>query len=144
MQVQVHHYWQKNGKYGEMKIMNHNRKKPKICPVEAWIRIVQRFVRLHESEPQNIPLSIYFDPHSNSIKNITNSLVTEVMRELAKELYDMNAEELKSFSCHSLRVSVCCVLYSQGVSKEEIKRILCWKSDSWQDYLPDSSCIAEK
>ena len=66
------------------------------------------------------------------------------MQELAKELYHMNDTELKSFSCHSLRVGACCALYSQGVSKAEIKRILRWKSDSWEDYLRDLSCIAER
>ena len=102
MQVEVHHHWQKSGKHGEKKIMNRNKKKPKIFPVEAWICIVQLSLQLHKLEPQNLPLSIYFDPYSNSIKNITNSLVTEVMREPVKELYNMDTEELKSFSCHSL------------------------------------------
>ena len=144
MQVEVHYHWQKNDEHGEKEIMNRNKKKPKIYPVEAWIRIVQHFLQLQKLEPQNLPLSIYYDPYSNSIKNITNFLVTEVMRKLAKEFYDIDAEELKSFSCHSLWVGACCALYSHGVPKKEIKQIIHWKSDSWQDYLRDLSYIAEQ
>ena len=144
MQIKVRHKWQKNGEHGQKKVMNRNKKKPKICPVEALIRIVQRFLRLHQKEVYDLPLAIYFDSQTNSIKNITDSLVTNEMRELAKELYHMDDTELKSFSCHSLRVGACCALYSQGVSKAEIKRILRWKSDSWEDYLRDLSCIAER
>ena len=126
--------------------MNRNRKKPKICPVEGWIEIVERFLRLHKNETDiyDRPLAIYYDKKTNSIRNITDFMVTTKMQELAKELYQMDDKELQSFLCHSLQVGGCCALYSQGVQKEHIQQILHWKSDSSEEYLRDLSCIAEQ
>ena len=59
MQIKVRHKWQKNGKHGQKKVMNRNRKKPKICSVKALIRIVQRFLLLHWKETYDLLLAIH-------------------------------------------------------------------------------------
>ena len=43
----------KNGDHGQEKVMKRNWKKPKICPVEGWIEIIERFLRLHKDENEN-------------------------------------------------------------------------------------------
>ena len=86
----------KDGDHSQKKVMNRNWKKPKICPVEGWIAIIERFLRLHKDENENDlldrPLTIFYDKKTNSIKNITDFMVTTEMRELAKELYQMDDE----------------------------------------------------
>ena len=146
IQVKTCHKWQKNGDHGQEKVMNRNWKKTKSYPVEGWIEIIERFLRLHKNETDILdrPHAIFYDKKTNSIKNITDFMVTTEMRELAKELYQMDDKELQSFLCHSLRVGAYCALYSQGMPKEHIKRILRWKSNSWEEYLRDLLSIAEQ
>ena len=74
MQIQIRHEWQNNGEHGQKKVMNSNRKKPKICPVEALIQIVQIFLCLHCKEINDLPLSIYYNPNTKSIKILPNLL----------------------------------------------------------------------
>lgn len=119
IQIKVRHKWQKNGKHGQKKAMNRNRKKPKIYSAEALIRILQRFLCLHQKEIYDLPLAIYYDLQTNSIKNITDSLVTNEMRELANKLYHMDDTELKSFSCHLLQVGACCAFYRRSFKSRD-------------------------
>ena len=126
------------------KIMNRNLKKK--YPVEGWIEIVELFLWLHKNKTDiyDCPLSIYYNKTMNSIKNITDFIVSTEMWELAKEPYQMDNKEPKSLLCHLLQVGACCALYSQGVQKEEIKQIKWWKIDSWEEYLCNLLCITEQ
>ena len=56
----------------------------------------------------------------------------------AVEVYGLTKRsEIQAFSCHSLRVSVCCILYATGYSGEFIQRALRWRSEAWKTYVRD-------
>ena len=145
VRIGIHHAWQKNGDHGETKYVHRNNTTPSICSVQAWIRIVRRYVDLRDPKITNAPLAIFRDKKRRQVSNITSDLVELEMRSLAKELYGIKTEKgLLVFSCHSLRVGACCALYLAGLTPAEIKRTLRWKSDSWELYIRDLGVIAKR
>ena len=145
VRVGIRHAWQKNGDHGETKYVIRNNATPSICSVQAWIRIVRRYVNLRDHTITDAPLAVFQDTKRRQVSYITSDLVELEMRSLAKELYGIKTEKgLLVFSCHSLRVGACCALYSAGLSPAEIKRTLRWKSDSWELYIRDLAVIAER
>ena len=61
------------------------------------------------------------------------------MRSLAVETYKLTKkEDIQLFSCHSLRVGACTLLFSTNYpSHYFIKKVLRWRSESWQTYVRD-------
>ena len=83
------------------------------------------------------PLSVYRNK-SGSVRNITADICTSLMRSLAVEVYGLTKRsEIQAFSCHSLRVGACCILYATGYSGEFIQRALRWRSEAWKTYVRD-------
>lgn len=137
--VRVKYRWQKNGEHGQTKYQSRNHNRPHLCSVSSWIRICDRFIRLRGSTVTTEPLSIYYDAiRHNEVRNVVANEAADVMRFIAKEVYQVtNKTELSSFSCHSLRVGACCSLYAAGYPEHSIKKLLRWKSESWMDYVRD-------
>ena len=51
-------------------------------------------------------------------------------------------KDLEKRTLHSIQVGACVLLYEMGKSATRIKDRLCWKSDSFIDYLRDTPRIA--
>ena len=140
--VQIRHGWQKNGNNGEKKIMKKNFLRPDCCPVNAWLDIVKRHRTNVGKRQLQEPLAVYFDKAHREVRYITVDKVEREFRDLARRVYGITKpSELKAFSCHSLRIGACNMLYSAGVKTHEIQKILRWNSNCWQRYLRDLSCF---
>ncbi len=69
-----------------------------------------------------------------------------VLRECAARILkvDMADEVLKLYTPHSLRIGACVLLYEKGKSAVFIKDRLRWKSDTFMDYLRDTTIVARQ
>ena len=61
---------QKNGQNGEKKKLARNKTHPHLCPVEDWLDIVERFLRLVGPDVTDRPLAIYKCDKTKKILNI--------------------------------------------------------------------------
>ena len=136
--------WQKNKEHGIFRWVARNDKLPYLCPVRMWTRILKRFLRLRGVKYRDQPLAVYRNK-SGQVRNITADTVTALMRALAVEHYNLtDKEDIQKFSCHSLRVGACCLLFACGYPAEFIQRVLRWKSDAWKTYVRDLIVTALK
>ena len=122
--------FQKNGDHGELKWITRNIANPELCSVLRAMNICIRFITLRGWEFSHEPLAIYQDSSNKRIYNITDSDANILIRELATETYDISkSEELQLWTCHSIRVGACCILYAMGIPEANIKQLLRWRSD---------------
>ena len=130
-------YGKKNGDHGEYRWFSRNDVKKYLCSVHKWISIVQRFIRLQGSKIWDQPLAVYRNK-KRQVRNITADIVNTLMRSLAVETYKLTKkEDIELFPCHSLRVGTCTLLFTTNYSPQFIKRVLRWRSESWQTYVRD-------
>ena len=139
---------QKNGDDGETKRVTRNDTIPDICPVRAWIRVVERFFRCYPASPFDQPLAIHKldDQYFHIFEHEVNTEF-QLMAQLAYDLDPNDAEDkvsLRRFTTHSLRVGACVILHAKNCSPADIKRILRWRSDSYLDYLRDLHFVAAR
>ena len=132
--VRIRWLTQKNKNNGETKlfaIANNDR----LCPVGAAWRTQARFESLRSNCPV---LGIYAEGC------ITASAITKALRACASSLQkvDMSNDMLKQYTPHSLRIGACVLLYEKGKSAVFIKDRLRWKSDTFMDYLRDTTSVA--
>ena len=129
--------WQKNLAHGEKKYYTRNKENTACDSVGHLLDICDRSTRLLGVSVTNRPLAVYRDANG-SIYHITSTDVEITMQDLAKTVYNITAKaELKKWSCHSLRVGACCILWAKGHSGEFIQRALRWKGETWKDYVRD-------
>ena len=128
---------QKNHDNGEWKLFTRNTSNSKLCFITAFLRILQRFVKLMGMN-ETQPLSVY-ETDTGEIQNITTADVERALRHAASKAYNLdpikNAKDLQLWSAHSLRVGACATLYAKGFSEMEIKFLLRWKSNAFMTYL---------
>lgn len=140
--VRVHHVricyrWQKNNNHGEKKTYTRNTINPECDSVEHLLNIVDRHSRLLGPTALNRPLAIY-KTKQGVTQYVTNKIATETMRTLARDLYALTTTaESNKWSCHSLRVGACCILWAMGYPAEFIQHALRWRSEAWKDYIRD-------
>ena len=80
----------------------------------------------------------FTETKKDQVQNITADIVNSLMRSLAVETYKLTKkEDIQLFSCHSLRVGACTLLFSTNYPSHFIKKVLRWRSDSWQTYVRD-------
>ena len=91
------------------------------CSVSAWIRIVQRYIRLKNININDEPLAIFSNRKTKQNSNIIVSDAAQLIKHLAKTCFDETEVELQKYSCHSLQVGACCTLYAAGFDKARIK-----------------------
>ena len=65
------------------------------------------------------------------------------MRQLLLSI-PLKIRKLSKFTAHSVRVDACVILHSQGVSTEDIKFRLRWRSDAFRMYLRNIVALAEQ
>ena len=72
--------------------------------------------------------------------------ITRVLRACAARFLkaDMADEVLKLHTPQSLRIGACVLLYEKGKSAVFIKDCLHWKSDTFMDYLRDTTIVARQ
>ena len=113
----IAHMWaiwrtQKNKQHGKEKLFARNPNPEGFCFVASVYRALLRFRRLRKLEPrihpQRTPLSIYWSPKLQAVQLLNNGDITTFMRRLAMVVYKLHpvddAEELKKWSSHSLRI----------------------------------------
>mmetsp|Transcript_4247 Transcript_4247/g.5865 ORF Transcript_4247/g.5865 Transcript_4247/m.5865 type:complete len:334 (-) Transcript_4247:48-1049(-) len=138
---------QKNGNNGEERLFARHPSHPKRCFVNRMLSIVTRYYRLAGSSTRDWPLSIYRDTNG-VIRSVNANLVTTTMHDLASATYNLSpkhnreAQLIKQFSAHSLRVGACCLLYAKSYTAIQIKFLLRWKSDTFLTYLRNMFAVA--
>jgi len=79
-----------------------------------------------------------------TVKYLTGKDVTDYLRLVVKLTHpNISAEELKLISCHSIRVTACCLLGEAGKDGWYIKLRLRWVSDCYEVYIRNTRRIAD-
>lgn len=138
---------QKNGDNGQVKTYTRNDRSPAFCTINRGLRIVERYIRIVGLDSPNIPLAVYRDAELG-LRLINAQQIETNMREVAIAVLNLDpvkdAEGIKKFSAHSLRVGACQALYARGFSAYEIKHLLRWRSDAFMQYLRDIAWVARR
>ena len=120
-----------------------NKTHPHLCPVEDWLDIVERFLRLVGPAVTDRPLAIYKCEKTKKILNICSDDSKKLMRLIVRKTYDItDKKELNKFTNHSIRVGACCILQSRKASDSFIQSTLRWKSDTWKMYCRNLTSVA--
>jgi len=143
--LQIKWRFQKNGQNGQIVSFAHTYDNPHLSPVRAAERILARAKRLH-LQPQ-APLAIYKQhlkkSSAPSYSYIFHNQVEKSLQYLAKKVYNISShQEIKKYSCHSIRVGACVLLHSSGADSLTIKFRLRWRSDSFMEYLRNTPRLA--
>ena len=147
-QIKLKWTHQKNGDHGEVKLFVRHEIIDDKCFVASMMSIVLRFRRLCQREcgkiRDDIPLSIYLNK-DNKVLNITDQLITRIMRRCAIKVYKLDPKTDKiKLSSHSLRVGACVILHAMGFTGEQIKFLLRWRSDAFMKYLRNIAILSMK
>ena len=134
--VCIHWRTQKNKNNGKTKLFV-VAKVDRLCPVGAAWRIQAWFERLRYALPV-VGIS--------SEGCITAFAITWVLRESAARILkvDISDAVLKQYTPHSLHIVACVLFYEQGKSAVFMKKRLGWKSDTFMDYLQDTTILARQ
>ena len=146
--------FQKNNENGEEKLISRstNSTRATHCRVESLLAILRTYLVLISptiDPEQVIPLAV-FQSDSGAPTYITNWDVTGMLRSLAAEVYNLNPsvktdqEQLRRWSCHSIRVGACVLLHAMGFSATDIQFLLRWKSDAFMAYLRNLSFLSRR
>ena len=106
------------------------------------MRICQRAQALNIYEDN--PVAVF--SQNNKTSFVTSGLVDKIIKHAAKLQYGENSpdEELKKFTPHSVRVGAAVLLYKAGESGVFIKKRVCWRSDTFIDYLRNTFNAAKQ
>ena len=70
-----------------------------------------------------------------------------MMRPLASKVYSLDPVKdkvaLSKWSARSLRVSACKILHAMGITENQIKFILRWRSNAFMVYLRNTMILAD-
>jgi hypothetical protein len=134
---------QKNGQHGKEKLFGRNPNPGGFCYVTSSYMSLLRFQRLRAIDPwlnpALMPLSVYWDPGSSTVKLINASDMETYMHMLASTVYNLHpiddADALQKWGTHSLCVGACVILHAMGFSTLDIQWILHWRSTAFMAYL---------
>ena len=143
---------QKNGQHGEEKLFTRNPNSAGFCYVSSVYRALQRFARLRlvdpSIHPRRTPLSIYWSPRLGRVQLITSADIEQFMRRLAMVVYKLHpihdAEQIRRWSSHSLRIGACVTLHSMGFTPLDIQWLLRWRSMAFMVYLRNVALLARR
>ena len=141
---------QKNLQNGEEKLFARNPNLGGFCFVSSAYRALERFQRLSiidlRLRPNSTPLSVYWSIRSASVRLISADDIERFMRHLASVVYHLDpladANDLRRWSSHSLRVGACVALHAMGFSALDIQWILRWRSQAFMVYLRNVAILA--
>ena len=110
--------------------------------------VVQRFVTLRGAKYQTTPLAIYVCENMGKTLLVTTKEIEASMRRIAAKVYDLDpikdADALKRWSAHSLRVGVCVIIHCMGFTEPQIQWLLRWKSLAFMTYLRNMVFLGDK
>ena len=109
-----HHYEiQKNRMNNQIVTQNRDTNFPKLCAVEASIEILKLAMSCGEKDPED-PLWV-FQTVEGTFAYLTGDMITKYYRYVTQMVFpSISADELKLFSCHSLRVKAAVLLHEAG------------------------------
>jgi hypothetical protein len=143
--MDVRFRFQKNEENGQKITLTRLRQDPVLCPVRAFLRLVDRARKLNI--PSSSPLSVFTldGQHSRSVYLIHDKHITTHLRFAARHVYNITAkDDLARFSPHSIRVGACVALHAANIDPTHIKFALRWKSDTFRTYLRNRPCQAAR
>ena len=112
------------------------------CIPTAIIEMTERARSL--GQPADLPLCVYADANGNK-KYLTSADLTKYIRDVAIAVHpNMSKKEIMRFSCHSIRVWACVLLYESGKKGDYIKKRLRWLSECYRIYLRDTEKTASQ
>ena len=115
---------------------------PAICPVRNALQVVLRAKRLNQTDDK--PLAIFVDGKQKT-RYLTAGKIADVLRKAVKLVKpDIDADEIKKYSAHSIRVWACVLLSEAGKSPDFIKSRLRWLGESYRMYLRDTKIMNEQ
>ena len=130
---------QKNRRNGQKLQLAADHANPAICPVRNALRVVLRAIKLNQAEEN--PLAIFVDGKGKT-RYLTAGKIAEVLRKAVKLAKpDIDADDLKKYSAHSIRVWACVLLSEAGKSPDFIKSRLRWLGESYRMYLQDTKVM---
>jgi hypothetical protein len=135
---------QKNNDNGQLLTYQRRTSSTWMCPTQASVNIVRRAVRL--GTPSDYPIAVYLDTSSGTRRQITSLEVATFLRHVAHKTFNIPTQhpDLKSWSCHSLRVTAANLLHRAGFSDSFIKNRLRWRSDTFLMYLRNTFYTASQ
>lgn len=137
---------QKNGQRYETLDYNATRQRKHFCPVYRSVCILRRFHRLVGIQFRQTPLAVYRHP-SGEVRYIVRENMDARIKFAAVETYNLDpvkdADFIKAFRSHSLRVGACNILYGNGVAITIIKHRLRWQSDAFMAYFRNIGKVDE-
>ena len=140
--VQVGHHYeiQKNRQNNQIVTQNRDTAYPSLCTVEASIDIVELAMQCGSNGPSD-PLCV-FQSEDGSNVYLTGDMITKYYRHVTQMVFPtISVEELRLFSCHSIRVKAAVLLHEAGKYASYIKLRLRWLSDCFQVYLRNTRRI---
>ena len=142
--------FQKNGDNGQQVTYAKDIVHKELCFVKAATNVVSRASRL--KIPPAEPIAQYATykrgckkPTIKSVNYVTDVEINKVLREAAREVYNIKCPtKLAKFSSHSFRVGACVQLHAANQDTEFIKFRLRWRSDSFKMYLRNIPALARQ
>ena len=96
--------------------------------------------------PDNYPLAVYKrNANSKSYSFFVARGVQEILQLAGWKVYYPDVPKKDAdvrFTCHSIRIGACALLYSQNASKDTIQSRLRWLSDNWKRYICHIPAVA--
>ena len=134
---------QKNKQNGESVTFARDEAHPNYCPVIAALRIHARAIRL--KIPDHVPIGM-FKGKDGTRQFITDSLVAKYLRQSASAVLNIKKGDdyLSLWSTHSIRVTAANLLHRARFSDSFIQKRLRWRSNSFLDYLRDTTYAADQ
>lgn len=127
---------QKNRRNNEELSYSVNEENPDMCVVQGVLGMIDRAARLKQDP--SLPFAVYKNKRGD-MKYLTATKLTEYFRKCTKEAHpEMSEQDVKLYSCHSMRVWACMLLHQMGKSGDYIRVRLRWLSEAYRVYLRDS------
>ena len=134
---------QKNRMNNQIITQTRDRKTPALCPVEISIDIVEVAQELGAVKDED-PLCV-FQNEEGDVCYLTGDMVTKYYRYVTQLVFPtISKQELKLFSCHSIRVKAAVMLHEAEKDGSYIKLRLRWLSDCYEVYLRNTKKICEQ
>ena len=134
--------FQKNNDNGQKITFAKSQSNSKLCFVEAAKRVVIRAKDLKVSNDK--PIAIFTESKNDkTFKYINDGHVTKLLREAAKEIYNIKCTKaLSKFTPHSIRVGACVKIHEEGGDATFIQTRLRWRSLAFMLYLRNTAKLA--
>ena len=132
---------QKNRRNGQRITWMLDTVNPRLCMVQAAIRIHLRSLRFDQQGAH--PLGFYIE--NGKMKYLTGRKVNTFLKQVATTVYPgITDSELKQFSSHMWRVTAAVLLQQAGKDADYIKMRLRWAGESYRIYLRDTAILARQ